>query len=291
MHYNAQSHQFLLKSMKNIFTILLFAFSSTFFAQKKINVLLIGSFHFNNPGYDAAKVEERNILSTESQNELESIVQKIAHKYKPSKIFLEYDKDSNNQYNGYYHLYKNGQNFYNNDTIRKSSLKRYFAENEIFQFGFRLAKAMNLQKIYGIDYEIEVRFDLLKSKMELNPQMKFVDYEKKTKLLGSKINDCIQIEKLKEVFKCINNPDQYKFNKSFYIEFFNRMNSSKDFYGSTLAADWQKRNLIMFSEIQNKVEASDENIVILVGAGHAAMIEDYIKLDSRFNLVKINKIF
>lgn len=277
--------------MKNIFTIILLIISSTYYSQKKINVILIGTYHFNNPGFDAAKVKDRNILSAEDQNDLENIVKKIAQKYKPSKIFLEYDRDSNNQYNAFYKLYKNGQKFYDNDTIKKTSQKRYYAENEIFQFGFRLAKEMNLQKIYGIDYEIPVRFDLLKSKMELNPQMNIVDYEKKTKALSLKVNECIEMKKLQQIFKCLNSPDQYKLNKGFYVNFFNRMNSSTDLYGSTLTADWHKRNLIMFSEIQNKVETSDENIVILVGVGHAAMMEDYIKLDNRFNLIHIDKVF
>lgn len=44
--------------------ILLVIFQSSFVnAQEKIKVILLGTYHFNNPGNDMIKSKERNILS------------------------------------------------------------------------------------------------------------------------------------------------------------------------------------------------------------------------------------
>ena len=68
-------------------------------AQEKLNpsvqkkdplkeVLLIGTFHYNNPGADVAKTKSFDILNQNSQQELKHISTKIAE-YKPNKIFVE----------------------------------------------------------------------------------------------------------------------------------------------------------------------------------------------------------
>lgn len=99
-------------------------------------------------------------------------------------------------------------------------------------------------------------------------------------------NSCLSQEKLEDVLLCLNSDEQYKLNKGLYISFLNRVNDSTEFFGSDLVASWYKRNLIMYANIQNAVVASEKNIVIIAGAGHAAMMEEFIKNDKRFNLVK-----
>lgn len=280
--------------MKNIVLINLlfyFFFPSTGFAQKQTNVVLIGVYHFNNPGFDEGKMKDRNILNDENQKGLERITDKLIKKYHPAKVFVEYDAAQNHQLNDWYALYKNARPFYRADTLN-AFYKRFYSENETFQLGFRLAKKAGNDSIYAMDYdEVPIRFDLIKSKMEGNRYFTYTDYQRKITELEVFMNGCLSQPKLEDVLLCLNSEEQYRLNKGLYIAMLNRVNKPADFFGSDLVSAWYKRNLIMYANIQNQVSTQDKNIVIIVGAGHAAIMADFIKADKRFNLIKINELF
>ncbi|WP_175634340.1 hypothetical protein [Pedobacter ghigonis] len=48
--------------------------------------MLIGIYHFNNPGFDEGKMKERNILSDENQPGLERITDKLIKNIAPLKF-------------------------------------------------------------------------------------------------------------------------------------------------------------------------------------------------------------
>lgn len=279
--------------MKKIILIAFLFFAGASFAQEKINVILIGTYHFNNPGFDQGKVKERNILEKSNQESLEKITDKIVKKYKPSKVFVEYYFADKTNLNKMFSLYKHDKPYYNLDTISKAKdfYKRYYAENEIFQFGFRLSKKAENDLIYAMDYDkVPLRFDKIKAKIEESSLFKFEDYLAKIKEMEEGVNSCVSSSTLEEVWKCLNQPNVYQTNKGLYIELLNRISQEPDFFGSELVSNWYKRNLIMFSNIQNQVSSSDKNIVVIAGVGHVAMFEEFFKLDKRFNLVKIENI-
>ena len=88
--------------LKQFFSFILISIATFSFAQNKINVILLGTYHFNNPGNDEIKTIEKNILTAENQEGLEQITNSIVSKYKPDQIFVEssyHEKDIlNNQY-------------------------------------------------------------------------------------------------------------------------------------------------------------------------------------------------
>lgn len=94
--------------MKHYLVFLFIVLSTCAFSQSKTktNVILIGTYHFNNPGFDEGKMKERTILSQESQDALERITDKLVNKYKPSKVFVEYDFAKENKLNQMFELYK-----------------------------------------------------------------------------------------------------------------------------------------------------------------------------------------
>lgn len=277
--------------MKTIITLFFVTFSALSFSQDKINVILIGTYHFNNPGFDAGKVKERNILEQPNQDNLNQITHKITSTHRPDKVFVESPYEDRESLNKMYALYKQGKAYYKADTLKNDFRKRMLSENEIFQFGFRLAREAGNQKIYSMDYESQMNLGALKSKLNLNPTLTYADFETKVKQLTDFMNNCISESSLQETFKCLNSEKQYSMNKGLYITYFNKINKAPDFYGSQLVADWYKRNLIMYSYIQNQIEKGDKNIVIIVGAGHAAMMYDFIKNDPQFNLIEVKNIF
>lgn len=108
-------------------------------------VLMIGTFHFNNPGFDVVKTKSFDILKKKSQEQLEEITSKI-EAFNPSKIFLEQPYNKQEKLDSQYSRYLNSDYFDN------PALSDFYRKSETFQLGFRVAKKLNLKKIYAADY-------------------------------------------------------------------------------------------------------------------------------------------
>ncbi|WP_316820572.1 DUF5694 domain-containing protein [Pedobacter gandavensis] len=259
------------------------------FSQNKVNVVLIGTYHFNNPGNDAIKTVDRDILSKENQIGLEKITDLIIKKYKPDQIFVESNYRTKKELNGHYQLYLNDQFSSFTDTIKNARSKRFYTEGETYQLAFRLAKKSSNKEIYPIDSLMNMRFDLLQKIIKSNPKSNQI-FEAKLAELTKKSNECMAQKDLREVFKSLNTDKALNENKGFYISFANTIGLNENYLGSNLVADWYKRNLIMYANIQSQLAEETKNIVILVGTGHAAIMKDFIKNDDKFNLIELNTI-
>lgn len=65
---------------------------------------------------------------------------------------------------------------------------------------------------------------------------------------------------------------------------------NNDYFGSNLVTDWYKRNLIMYSNIQNQLKPDTKSIFVLVGTGHAAIFRQLFEVDKNFELVDLTKV-
>ncbi|REC59352.1 hypothetical protein DRF65_26375 [Chryseobacterium pennae] len=275
-----------LKKVSLLIVLFVFSFS---FSQEKINVLLLGTYHFNNPGSDAVKNTERNILTPENQKDLDQITQSIISKFKPDQIFVESNFNKKDDLNNQYQLYLNNQYSKFTDTVKKPRYKRYYIEGETSQLAFRLAKRANINQIYPIDSLIEMRLDILKKEMYSKNETKVL-FEKELAKMTQSSNRCMEKKSLRDVFICLNEKEDLAQNKGFYISVANKINSDGKYFGSNLVADWYKRNLIMYANIQNQLEPKTKNIFVLVGTGHAAIFKEFFENDENFNLIEVDDI-
>ncbi|QQD12566.1 DUF5694 domain-containing protein [Sphingobacterium sp. UDSM-2020] len=267
------------------FLIFQFSFVS---AQEKVKVILLGTYHFNNPGNDMIKQKDRNILSKESQQDLEEITNKIkASAYKPDQIFVESNFNKRNELNANYQSYLKDQYHKFIDTIKRERLKRYYIEGETFQLGYRLAKKLEHQELYPIDSMIEMRFDILLKEVNANPALK----EEFSKINASLSDNCLEKSNLSDIFICINEKSNLDKNSGFYISFANKVMTNKDYLGSNLVTDWYKRNLVMYANIQNQLKPHTKTILVLVGSGHAAILRQFFEVDKNFELVDLTQVF
>lgn len=271
------------------FTLFLLIFQLSFVtAQEKVKVILLGTYHFNNPGNDMIKQKDRNILSKENQQDLEEITDKIkASVYKPDQIFVESNFNKKNELNANYQSYLKDQYHKFTDTIKKERLKRYYTEGETFQFGYRLAKKLEHKELYPIDSLLEMRFDILLKEVNSNPALK----EEFSNINASLSDKCLEKSNLSDIFLCINEKSNLDKNIGFYISFANKVIINKDYFGSNLVTDWYKRNLIMYANIQNQLKPNTKTILVLVGSGHAAILRQFFEVDKNFELVDLTKVF
>ena len=253
--------------------------------DSKKEVLLIGTFHYNNPGADVVKTKSFDILKDESQQELDFIASKI-NKFKPTKIYVEWDYDEQTELDSIYKLY-NDDNYFTN-----ADLSDFYKKNEIFQLAFRVGKLGELGQINGIDYKTEFPFDSLMVVLEKNRQIE----------IQSRIGEMIEIftvgfdnkiEKgasLRDLTYYLNTPELRDLSNEFHSEMPLVVGSKENFIGPFLTSEWYKRNLYMWSLIQKGVENEDQRIMVLVGASHAAILKNFIDDNKAWEIVELKAI-
>ena len=108
---------------------------------KRIKIILLGIFHFNQ-SLDSASKLHSHLFTPKRQAEIAQLVDQLAH-YKPDKIFLEFSPTDQPHYDSLYQDYLNGQ---------EPKMLRARA-NEIFQLGMKTAKKLGHRRAYGINYQ------------------------------------------------------------------------------------------------------------------------------------------
>lgn len=248
-------------------------------------VLLIGTFHYNNPGADVAKTKSFDILKEKPQEELDFIANKIAA-FKPSKIFVEWDYDEQPELDSLYQLYQKDKYFTND------SLNDFYRKNEIFQLAFRAAKKGEVTQIKGIDYKTEFPFDSLMTVLDKNGQVE----------IQSRIGEMIETftsgfdkkiekgESLLDLTYYLNSPELREVSNEFHNQIPLLAGSRDNFIGPFLTSEWYKRNLYMWSLVQKGIEKNDERIMILVGASHATTMKDFIDENQDWKVIELKSI-
>ena len=243
---------------------------------KKKQILLIGTFHYANPGLDVAKVKTFNVMSEKSQKELEIMSDKIK-KFGPDKIFVEWKFSKQAELDKYYNK--------NTDSLLKKDL------NEITQLALRTAKKLNHKKMYGIDYRTRFPYDSLMMSMKKANQK---DLIKKTTESTEKFvkdnNERMAKSSLTDLMLYYNEKASNEDNIQWYLEVANRTGNPDDFTGASLVSNWYKRNLYMYSLVQKLTESSDNKIMVLLGAGHAAMLREFLAHDPEFEIVELSTV-
>lgn len=248
--------------------------------------LLIGTFHYHNPGADVAKTKSFDVMSPASQQVLETMTEQIKA-YHPTKIFVEWPVDEQAELDSLYEVYLKG------DYFKNKELSNFYLKNEIFQLAFRAAKKNNLERVYAIDYT--------KTSFPFEEVMQAITTAKQTEL-EQEIMDGIatfttgfdnKIEagaSLLELTYYLNTPEMRYFSNDFHNNIMLQVGELNDYSGPFLTAEWFKRNLYMWSFIQKHCQPTDERIMVLAGASHIAMFENFIKENKNWSAKELKDI-
>jgi hypothetical protein len=250
--------------------------------DNNLDVLIIGTSHwstYEHQGSDVAKPKEIDILNPKYQDELKRLVSKIGE-FNPSKIFIERTPNRQTEIDSLYDLYR---------TTNWGKSQR----NEIYQLGFRTAKHLEHSKLYCIDnYDYTFPIDSVRGKAsEFNQQQVLTKFADEISGFETRYNKLVNEKAtLNEILKHWNSEQEKKSNVGLYINVINKVGSKDNFVGSYLNSEWYKRNLNILSNIQRSIEAEDNRIMILMGAGHTALLEDFIKYIPNWKIISINEI-
>lgn len=235
-----------------------------FIGKHKAKAMVLGVFHFSNPGLDSYKQKfDFNILDGYRQQELEVLLEKIAQ-YKPTKILVEWSRiEEDSAANVEYQNYLNGLFSIDDKT------------NEVYQIGFKLAKKLGHHKIYCSDASaewcgVELDWDnydaeaYLKSKGQFDKSTRY-DYQSYYELCDS----LKTTHSLSDHLALINDP-QYKLkDHQAYITELILEGAGDNYVGADAVAKWYRRNLRIFANAYDLTNYDqEERLLLIYGSGH-----------------------
>lgn len=225
-------------------------------------VMLLGLFHFDNPGLDAVRYEPLDVMQPEAQAYLEELSARLA-RFAPTRVLLEYPEKSDAVINQRYADFMAGQ----------FTLPR----NEIYQLGFRVARLMRHTRVHGFDAAAPAR------------EIKLWDYLARDPATEKRLMDLIGVESarlqqlhrtrsLQDILRLSNSAEEDRRNKGFYMLLNPVAAASGEFHGADASADWWHRNLRMYALVQEQA-APGERVLVIAGSGHTAILRDLLRAD------------
>jgi len=267
--------------MAKLTTCLLFLFFSFCInAQpatgKKTEVLLLGTFHFDNPGLDVAQFEDANVLTAKRQQEIEELVKKLIA-FQPDAIFIEATPRFQKHFDSLLTAYKNG---------------RYqLTANEIDQLGFRLGKEQNLSTLHCVDYSgANFPFDSLVKVVTAAQQTQMLQNMKKSIDSIQKVHNLrLKTSTITEILLASNSKESREISVGGYFQFL-KAGRQDNHVGTYLVSEWWRRNMMIYENILKRLTGNEKRIVVIFGSAHAALLHEFMQYNPDLKLVDVSTV-
>jgi hypothetical protein len=242
-------------------------------AKSKPSLMLVGSYHFANPGRDIVKSKVTDVSTPERQSQLEALVGKLK-KFKPTKIVLECGIERNAEFQEKYSKYLAGD--------YKLSI------NEREQIGFRLAKAAGHRQIYCVDWD-----DAPGSRSDYN-YSEFAAKDQELDAFLKKLFAQFQADSDKEnekLFKLsildqfIYMHDAAEIEKS-HVGYYDimRIGRGNQYIGANWVSYWYGRNMKILANIIRITDSPQERILAVYGLGHLKLLNQFAAESGFYNV-------
>ena len=244
-------------------------------ASEPAQIMLIGTFHFSNPGKDVVKVKDINIFDGESQLYLQAFSQSLAA-FSPTRVLLEYNPENEELINQRYRDYLAG--------------KYELGANEIYQLGFRIAKAAGLKSVQSFDHrELNWEAEPMMEYAKQHDSPEMVVFNEKIAYLTSEEDKARASMGLRELLIRSNDPERDRLNMDLYLAT-NSIGAGDGYSGADATASWWQRNFRMYANIQQVAKPGDR-IIAIGGSGHMAILKQLLEIDERMVKVEVDGYF
>lgn len=270
---NVSEHLKQLLKIAVIFTALIFS-STLVFAQApvdhqgEIEVMILGTTHFGNPGQDVINTQFPDVLAPEYQEQIDEVIKSLS-RFQPTKVAIEARPDYKSEVDSMYSAYLLGTH----------SLTR----NERQQLGFRLAGEFNHKQVYSIDHEGDFPFQSVIDFAKKH-QPDFIDqFQELSSYVDQRNQNLVDNNTISEILRKKNSEEYKNLQRHFYAWIASVGNDTND-VGANLVSEWHKRNIKIFSSLSRIAEPGDR-IIVIFGSGHGPLLRYFVESDMQMKLV------
>lgn len=245
--------------------------------SSQVQVMILGTYHMDNPGLDEINVDADDVLSSKRQTELAELNESLV-RWEPDRVAVERPHDRAEELNARYQEYKNGERSYEQEERFPSphgerDEPATECRSEVVQIGFRVADALDHSFITAIDehpdgsqYE-EDPFD----ERTVNSTRKTATDPKDPSQIKQEGDERLSSCTIREYHRWLNSEDNLYVNHEGMFD--RAIRATGERFGSPLALEyWYDRNIRMTHHIWRTMDAEDEKILLLVGSGHVRIL-------------------
>jgi hypothetical protein len=243
-------------------------------SSKRPKVSILGTFHFGATN-DFASIQLLDLFSDKRQNEIDALVEKIKA-YNPTKIMVEWEPSAKEALDKEFIDYLQGKFNLNG--------KR----NEIYQLGFRIAKATGITELYPIDFPLNLGDEDVETFLSNHPDYLASFKRILTEVGNFAINESKILEQstILEYFARLNTKDMDDKNRNFYLDDILGISVDEKTPITDYVGNWYLRNLYISKRIEKYTKPNDR-ILVIIGSGHRAILKELFKGRRTIDYVEI----
>jgi len=231
-------------------------------------VLVLGTYHFGNPGLDVVKTEVADVLSPEKQAEIAAVAEALA-RFRPTRIAVEWEPSRRERLDSLYGAYRAG--------------RHVLSRSETEQLGFRLASGGGHDRVYPIDQRGDFPFQEVMDYAQLHDPAFVAFVGEELARVAEEANRLQACNTVGEILRVMNDPRRLADDHGIYMRFAS-VGAGDTFVGAGLVAKWYERNIKIFANLQRLAEPGSR-VLVIIGAGHAPILREFVDSDRGMVLV------
>ena len=242
---------------------------------KPVELMVVGTYHMNNPGLDLANVKADDVLKPERQRELEALSAALGE-FRPTKIVVERIAKTPELLD---HRYAE----FTPSDLGKNRDERY-------QVAYRLAHSLGQKQVYAIDEDPGA------GEPDYFPFGKVVDWAKangaepklnaaldEVKAEVAQITDLQATHSIAAVLASLNRPEKDEHAQAWHYRVLAYGDTDAQ-PGADLNAMWYLRNAKIFAKLMTVAKPGDR-VLVVFGSGHNYWLRHFARMTPGFHNV------
>lgn len=234
-------------------------------APGEVEVMLLGTYHFANPGRDVIKQDFDDVLQPRRQAEIEDVARRLA-RWQPDRIAVEWPWSFMDSTAARYARHRAG-------TLAPS-------RNEVVQLGFRIAASLGHPAVYPIDDDSFLDSnDSLRALDRRRPELKRARDSIVSVLQASanSVNAWMRQTSIVEHLRRLNADDALHSGNSLgMFGGYLAAGEGGNYGGPQFLAKWYERNFNMAHNLTRITTPGVRRILVIVGAGHVPPLRNIL---------------
>ncbi|WP_156348191.1 DUF5694 domain-containing protein [Sphingomonas sp. Leaf34] len=245
--------------------------------QQPVQVMVLGSYHFGNPGRDKVNAHVDDVTTPQRQRELEALADAIAE-FKPTRVMVEAQRP--------------GPTYNVTDFARFSPSVLKTDRDETTQIGYRIAERAGLRSVQGIDEQPDkgepdyFPIDRVEAYAKAHGQQAYLDAAFATVQASARKFEAEQATtSIPRMLIRYNDPSTPMGGQDSYYSLL-RIGDDKEQPGADLNAMWYLRNAKIFAKLINVAKPGDR-ILVVYGAGHGYWLRHFASTTPGYSSVDV----
>jgi hypothetical protein len=233
-------------------------------------VMIVGTYHFSNPGQDQHDVVSDDVLKPERQQQLDAIAKNLM-RFHPTVVAVEWPADLVDER---YPKFLAG-------TLAPS-------HNEVVQLGFRLASRAGVASVHGIDVDGDFPYEPVQTWAQQHGAAdKLTSAQSQIEASVNKLTELQHTDTIAAALQEMNRPANIANDYKFYAELL-RFGDGNDQPGAKLLSAWHARNFEICARLVQSLHPGD-HAVVFFGSGHSYLLRQCVNETPGLKLVEANE--